>query len=86
MTATFPRQSTLRQTLERAAGMHPAPQPETRVTLFGACDSEAHGRCDGCRTVGVTAYRCSCECHAEQAADYDARWGSPWWATMDEGE
>jgi hypothetical protein len=80
------KRTTLRYSLERAAGMHTAPVAGTTALLFGACDAEAHGRCPERTTVGARVLGCSCPCHAEQAADFDARYGEPWWAAQSEAE
>lgn len=88
MTATFPRQATtLRQALERAAGMHTAPVAGTMIGIFGTCVSKAHERCDGQRVVGVMTYICDCPCHTGiDPADFDAAYGPPWGVEVNEGE
>lgn len=86
MSATSTQRTTLRETIERAAGMHTAPVAGTTVLQCGACASEAHGRCKGDHTVGSQAYSCPCPCRLEQAADFDARYGAPWWAEQAEAE
>lgn len=87
MNATSTQRTTsLRSVIERAAGMHTAPVAGTTALQCGACASEAHGRCKGDHTVGSQFYSCPCICRMEQAADFDARWGQPWWASVMEAE
>lgn len=86
MHATSTQPATLRQTIEAFAGYQTAPVAGTKALLFGACASEAHGRCPERTTVGATALVCNCPHHGEQAEVFDALYGEPWWVEQAEGE
>jgi hypothetical protein len=77
--------STLRQNLERAAGMHTAPVAGTKVQECGACAAGACVRCLPRVTVGARELVCPCT-HGIDPADWDAAYGPPWGVDVDEGE
>lgn len=76
----------LREILEAFAGYQPKPDTGTRVLLFGACAADGHARCPEHTTVAATTYLCRCTCHAGiDPADFDAAYGTAWWAETSEG-
>jgi hypothetical protein len=86
MSTTFQRNgTTLRQTIEAFAGYQTAPVAGTTALLFGACAAEAHGRCPERTTIGEQTLVCSCSCHEGiDPADFDAAYGTAWWAEQRE--